>query len=298
MGFRVGMRVLFKSVIFSSLAMLPIYSYATQMYSGVSTSTQTSNQTSLSSMDFDCVINPSKVADLGAKVPGVISNFFVENNQRVKANQLLAKINSEVEQAELAVAKERYQATNTEISMRKASVDLSQRQYARSLDAFKGDALSRHDLDVSETELQLSKIHLKQAQAKQKIQKKELAKAQAMLNRKKIIAPFSGVILERFKVEGELVNDEPVMRIAKLNPLIIDVILSEEYIAELKHGMQANVWKKQQESQIWKAKVVHVDQILDPASSTFAVRLELPNVKYDISAGMQCQINFLPNNKI
>lgn len=251
----------------------------------------------LSSIDFDCVINPSKVADLGVKVPGVLQAFLVENNQIVKANQVLAMVNNEVEEASLAVAQERYQATNTEISMRKASVDLSQRQYERSLDAFKGDALSRHDLDVSKTELQLSKIHLKQALAKQKIEKKELIKAQAMLNRKKIIAPFSGVILERFKVEGELVNDEPVMRIAKLNPLTIDVILSEQYMSKLKQGMLASVWQKQHDDNKWQAKVVHVDRVLDPASSSFAVRLELPNDDYTIPAGMQCQINFLPSNK-
>lgn len=255
----------------------------------------------LSSFNLDCVINPSKVSDLGVKVPGLIEAVLVDRSDIVEEGQVLAKLDSDVESAALELAQERYKASNTEIQLQKASIALADRQYKRSLDAYRGDALSKHDLDVSETELQLAKIQLLQARSKRSLEAKEVKKAKMMMERKATRAPYSGVIIERFKSEGEYVSGEPLLRIASLNPLFVEVILASDFMDDVQEGMTAKVWSRADPNQQWQAKVVRVDKTIDAASSTFGVRLELPNNKYAIPAGMQCQINFdkaqnLPKN--
>jgi hypothetical protein len=42
-----------------------------------------------------------------------------------------------------------------------------------------------------------------------------------------------------------------------------------------------------------KARVVIVDRVLDAASGTFGIRLQLPNRKYKLPAGLRCQVIFL-----
>ncbi len=39
----------------------------------------------------------------------------------------------------------------------------------------------------------------------------------------------------------------------------------------------------------YPAKVVIVDQVIDAASGTFGVRVELPNPKLELPAGLKCQ---------
>ncbi len=43
----------------------------------------------------------------------------------------------------------------------------------------------------------------------------------------------------------------------------------------------------------YNAKVVVVDKLIDPASSTFWVRLQLPNSGNKIPAGIRCNVKFL-----
>jgi len=42
-----------------------------------------------------------------------------------------------------------------------------------------------------------------------------------------------------------------------------------------------------------EARVVIVDRLLDAASGTFGVRLELPNPDYGLYGGLHCRVRFL-----
>ena len=42
----------------------------------------------------------------------------------------------------------------------------------------------------------------------------------------------------------------------------------------------------------YSAEVVIVDRIIYAASGTFGIRLELPNKKYALPAGLRCQVGF------
>jgi len=44
----------------------------------------------------------------------------------------------------------------------------------------------------------------------------------------------------------------------------------------------------------YTAKVVIVDRVIDAASGTFGVRLEIPNPKYELPAGLKCRVIFPP----
>jgi multidrug efflux pump subunit AcrA (membrane-fusion protein) len=44
-------------------------------------------------------------------------------------------------------------------------------------------------------------------------------------------------------------------------------------------------------------RVAVVDRVVDAASSTFRVRLELPNPQHRIPAGLKCKVTFFPGIK-
>lgn len=68
-----------------------------------------------------------------------------------------------------------------------------------------------------------------------------------------------------------------------------------ELLGAIKVGMQADITPENPVGQVYKAKVTIVDRVIDAASGTFGVRLELPNPKYLLPAGLKCKVSFPKN---
>ncbi|MBW1999104.1 MAG: HlyD family efflux transporter periplasmic adaptor subunit, partial [Deltaproteobacteria bacterium] len=74
--------------------------------------------------------------------------------------------------------------------------------------------------------------------------------------------------------------------------LHVEVILPVEMLGSIKKGMIATVRPESPVSGAYKAKVLVVDKVVDAASGTFRVRLELPNPKFQIPPGLKCKVIF------
>lgn len=243
----------------------------------------------LSSKGYDCVIVPSDVADLGSNASGIIDQMVVDRNDFVRRGDAIAILDDKVERAMYELALKKASSTS-EIELRQAYLEHAQREQKRAEDAFTGKAYSVQAVDQAKSDAQQAKIRLLQAKEEQKLAKKELERAEANLARRTIRAPFSGVVMERFKAAGEYVQSEAVIRLAKLDPLHVEVIVPVSQQGKIDKGMKADV-RLQDKS--WLATVSQVDRVMDAASGTFGVRLELPNPKHAITAGLRCRLDFI-----
>ena len=110
----------------------------------------------------------------------------------------------------------------------------------------------------------------------------------------RIYSPISGVVMKRFKTIGEYVDEQPVLRVAQLDPLHVEVFVPVEQLGDIRSGMRAEVWSDAVNGRAWNAEVTRVDKVADVASGTYGVRLELPNPDYKVPAGLRCQLAFKP----
>jgi hypothetical protein len=99
--------------------------------------------------------------------------------------------------------------------------------------------------------------------------------------------------MDRFKSIGEYVEDEPMLRVAQLNPLHVEVIVPVDYLGRIVPGMRAHITPAVEGLETYQAKVERVDRVADAASGTYGVRLSLPNPDYKIPAGLRCRMGFL-----
>jgi RND family efflux transporter MFP subunit len=238
---------------------------------------------------LDCVINPSVVADLGSSAPGILGRLHVDRSDFVKAGDVIAELESGVETASVDLAKTRADST-AEVDLRRVNAAFGSRQRKRTKDLFQRNVVSTNDLDERETEARLARIQLRQAVDNQSIAKLELARAEEILKRRTIKSPITGVVMERFKVVGEYVEDQPVARVAQLDPLHVEVIVPVEHLGMVTPGMTAEVWTDVVEGSRWNATVTRVDKVADVASGTYGVRLALPNPNFEIPAGLRCRM--------
>jgi multidrug efflux pump subunit AcrA (membrane-fusion protein) len=63
-------------------------------------------------------------------------------------------------------------------------------------------------------------------------------------------------------------------------------------LGKLKTGMRANVRPEGKGQPIYQAKIMVVNKLVDSASGTFGVRLEMPNPNNAIAAGLACTVDF------
>lgn len=92
---------------------------------------------------------------------------------------------------------------------------------------------------------------------------------------------------------GEYVYDQtPLMVIAQVDPLYVKAFLPVRLYRRIQKVADAEVFPEEPIGGDYKARIKDIDQVFDAASSTFNVRLELPNPDYELPAGLRCKIRF------
>ncbi len=246
--------------------------------------------TNASAQNLDCLIQPHQIVQVGSAVPGVIERILAERGDIVKQGQILVQLQSSVERANLALAQSRAKIQG-EVSAAEQSSDFALREHKRASELAQKNFVSQNYVDKAATEAQVAGSKVTQAKERKTVAGQELEVAQAQLAMRTIKSPISGVVTDRFMASGELVEDKPLLRIAQVDPLRVEVVVPASVYGQLQRGMQATVLPEFANAKSRPAQVSIVDKVVDPASNTFRVRLEMPNPLNDIPAGLRCKVD-------
>jgi RND family efflux transporter MFP subunit len=245
---------------------------------------------------LDCVIEPYEVVDIGSPVTGVIEKVLVERSDFVEQNQIVAELESGVESAAVEVARARADMKG-ELRAREASAELGENRKRRAKKLFDNSSLSLDLREQVDTEAKLARLELMQAKENRMLASLELKQAVRALKRRSIISPISGVVVDRLMAPGEVVDEDTILRIAQIDPLRVEAILPAAMYGTIERGMKAAVEPEFPGDQIYVATVKIVDRVIDAASGTFGVRLELPNSDQAIPGGLHCRVRFLDDSE-
>ncbi len=219
--------------------------------------------------DLECLVEPHMVANVGSPVEGVIAQMFVARGADVRNQRPASRRASNspgVEAANLSTSKAR--AARSTASARSSATKSSVQE----------DLISASDKDELETQMRIAALEVKQQQE--------------VLNQRTIVSPLNGVVVERYLAPGDHVSQEKIVKIAQIDPLNIEVIVPLELFGSIKLGDTGEVHLEPLIRGPFKAKVAIVDRVVDAASGTFGVRLELPNPGNRIPAGIRCLVRF------
>lgn len=247
---------------------------------------------SASGSEFDCLIEPKAVVKVGSPVPGLLKTVTVERGDWVKAGQVLGTLLSDVEEATENLAATRASSRAAVLSAR-AQVEYEERRRARNEDLYRQKAISAQDMEKVDTELALRRLELQAAEEEQRIAALELARVRALLAIRTIRSPVEGVVMERTLSPGEFVVDEGrIATIARVDPLNVEVFLPAALYGSVMVGNEVQVQTEPDLGGPRSARVAVVDRVMDAASGTFGVRLDLPNPHAELPAGLRCKVTF------
>jgi RND family efflux transporter MFP subunit len=215
---------------------------------------------------LECLVEPFMVVNVGSPVDGVLERVVVDRGDQVRKGQVVATLKSGVEAAA--------------VQLSQARVEFGKRKVERNEALFEKQLISAQERDEMVTEARLHE--------------EELKKEKENLKLRTILSPLDGVVVERRLAPGELIRSDKsvVLKLAQLNPLNVEVIAPAELFGSVRIGMSGKVNLAPFVPGIHAAKVVVVDKLIDAASGTFGVRLQLPNPSNKFPAGIKCSVEF------
>jgi len=241
---------------------------------------------------LDCVIEPSMLVELSSQVRGVLEKVYVERGDIVTKGQLLAKLMSGVEKASVKISKGRARM-EVDIKSRQAEREFRQNTLKQVSQLHKKRLASQREFDDAKTSSVIADVELEKAVELKRLASLELKRTEEVLKLRSIYSMINGVVIEVMKSPGEFVEEQPVMKIAQIDPLYVEVIVPESMMGDITIGQKASINVDIPKIFSYKGTVSVVDQVIDASSGTFGVRVTLPNPDKIIHAGLRCNAIFL-----
>jgi RND family efflux transporter MFP subunit len=239
-----------------------------------------------------CIIKPHVTVQLGSAVSGLLSAILVDRGETVKQGQVVAQLESSVEQATLAL--DRMRASNdSAIKVEQADMALSMRETERKKFLVDQKIANMNSLDELQTKVREGELRVQQAQMDQRLAALTAERSERTLALKQIRSPVDGVVIDRKLSVGEFIYEQTsIMTIAQIDPLNVELVLPLERYGSIKIGSTATVHPVAPVGGAYVAKAEVVDPVIDAASDTFGVRLILPNPDHAVPAGIRCTVEW------
>lgn len=239
-----------------------------------------------------CVIHPSMEIRLSSATVGLLTEVPVERGEAVEEGQVLARLESSVQEVELSMAALRA-SSNIELEIARARAELTETRGARIEELFDRQIATEAQYEELQAERRLVALETERAVLEAGAALMERDRAERLLALRQIRSPINGIVVERMLSPGEFVHqDAPVLHLAQIDPLHVEAYLPASMLNAVRVGTQATVFPQEPVGGAYEADVVVVDQVVDAASSTFGIRLALPNPDGTISAGLRCEVAF------
>lgn len=243
---------------------------------------------------FECLIEPNQVVEIRSSTEGIIEKVRVKRGDRVEVGQTLVELESSVEQSAAEMAKYRSQMEGR-IASSKNRLEFATRKHNRTQELQKQNFVSAQAGDEAEAEKRIAEAELKDAIENQDLARHDYQHAIDLLNRRILRSPLNGVVVDRMLNPGDLAEAgtgrKAILKIAQIDPLLVEVALPLEAYGKLRAGMTGMVTPEGLNGR-YPALITVVDSVFDAASGMFGVRLEMKNRKASIPGGIRCQVEF------
>jgi HlyD family secretion protein len=184
---------------------------------------------------------------VGAEVPGLIKTLAVKENDSVAKGDLIAEIDSRQARAQLAEAHARIQESQANIVY--LTSELNRMQSLLNSNAVSHESYDRTARDLAE------------ATARRDEAAADADSLSFVVEKTRIVAPISGVIIKRFVEQGQTVAAEAnIVRIADIHRTRVQAEVDEFDVGRIALGAPARITVEGYEGRTWRGRVEEIPQ--------------------------------------
>ena len=236
-------------------------------------------------------LKPKEQVDVTSKITGRVQSLTVQVGDLVKRGQIIA----ELEDAELTQQVRRAQAArdvviatrqqrNAELANVKADADRSKQLFDQGL-------IARQDYETKLTNYRVMQAQVALVAAQQEQAAAELRELTIQRSQMKIIAPISGYVAQRYVDMGAVISPStPIVRLVNLSTMVAVANVPERSISRLRVGGGAVVTVDALNQQEFPARIARIAPVLDVATRTALVEVEIANPNGALKAEMFARV--------
>jgi len=247
-------------------------------------------------------VTARRQATVSAQITGALTQVLIEEGERVKAGQVLARLDDTAQRAAMAQSVAQVQAAQALGLQYRAQLEQARRDLKRNQDLIDRHLVSQQALETAATQ-----VRTLEAQVASQNRQVDLARAaergaQVQLDYTTVRAPFSGVITAKAAQAGEIVSPisagggftrTGVGTIVDMDSLEVEVDVNEAYIHRVHADQPAEAVLDAYSDWTIPAHVVAIVPTADRSKATVKVRVALDQKDPRILPDMGMRGSFL-----
>jgi membrane fusion protein, multidrug efflux system len=232
------------------------------------------------------------------KVAGRLQDVYVRLGDHVARGQRVAKIEDQEIEQQVKQAEAAFEVAKATIRQREADLALAQTNVERSRSLFERQLLPKQTLDDNEARYQAALAQLDLARAQNTQSQARLDELRITLANTTIPSPVEGFVARRAADPGAFVSQNaPVIDVVDIRRVRLVVNVVEKDLRQVKDGDPASVGVDAFPGENFSGRIARVAPVLDPATRTAPIEIEIPNPGYRLKPGMYARVVIVTGNK-
>jgi RND family efflux transporter MFP subunit len=223
-------------------------------------------------------LRPIAQVEVVSKMIGRIDQLVVQIGDWVQKGQLIAKVDEDEVRQQVKRAEAALEVAKAELSQRQTDLEILKKELDRAIELHENALIPRRDLDTADARHRGAIAQEKLAQALIDQAQAEVRELRVRLDNTRILAPISGLVGKRHVDNGALITPSiPVISLVDLSTMVMLINAPEKDLVKIRNGLPAIVVFDAFPEQKFRGRVVRLSPVLDAATRTGLVEIEVPN---------------------
>ena len=233
------------------------------------------------------------------RAAGRLQEVYVRLGDRVGTGQRIAKVEDYELLEQLKQQEAAQEVSLATIRQREADLALAKTNVDRNRSLFERQLLPKQTLDDNEARYQSAQAQLDLARAQAQQSKARLDELKINLANTIITSPVNGFISRRMVDPGASVGQNaPVVEVVDISRVRLIANVVEKDLKQLQTGDVTRVGVDAFPGETFMGRIARVSPVLDPATRTAPIEIEIPNPTYRLKPGMYARVGItLETNK-
>ncbi len=224
---------------------------------------------------------------------GRLDAVYVKLGDPVRRGQAIAKIEDRELVEQIKQAEATFNVSQATIRQRQADLKLAQNNMERSKSLFERDLLPRQTFDDTDARYQAAQAQLELSMAQLEQTKSRLDELKINLANTVITSPVEGFIGKRTLDPGASVGvNTSFISVVDIRTVRLVINVVEKDLRRIHQGTAVEVEVDAYPGENFMGRVARLAPILDPATRTAQVEIEIPNSTYRLKPGMYARARF------
>ncbi len=231
------------------------------------------------------------------KTAGRLQEITVKLGDRVSRGQRIAKIEDQEILEQVKQAEAAYQVASATIRQREADLALAKTNAERSRNLFQRQLLPQQTLDDSEAKYQSAQAALDLARAQNTQSQARLDELRFSQQNTVITSPVNGFVARRGADAGAYVSaNAPIVDVVDISKVRLVVNIVEKDLKQIGAGDSARVEVDAYPGESFEGRIARISPVLDPATRTASIEIEIPNGQYRLKPGMYARVGIVTDS--